>query len=110
MLIFVISVITFGLFLLSLYFYRQLVGMSDVLNIIEKQVAADMETRAHQLCLLAYEAQRFGNSMERISLDEEIQDFLHLYIEDYQAEVAKKIKQHKISEISAYGFIKLDKD
>lgn len=109
MLTFVMSAIMFGFLLLSLFFYKKLIGMSDALNIIEKQVAADMEIRAHRLCLLAYEAQRFGNSVDRRALDEEFKDFLHLYIEDYQAEVAKKIREHKLSEISAYGFIKLDK-
>lgn len=109
MLTFVVYAITFSVLLLSLYFYKQLIDMSEALNIIEKQVAADMEIRAHRLCLLAYEAQRFGNSLEKVALDEEFQDFLHLYIEDYQAAVAKKIREHKISEITAYGFIKLNK-
>lgn len=109
MLIFFVCAIMFSALLLSLHFYMQLVGSSKALNIIEKQVAADMQMRAHQLCLLAYEAQRFGNSREKAALDDEFQDFLHLYIEDYQAEVAKKIKEHNINEISAYGFINLSK-
>nr|WP_317188056.1 hypothetical protein [Acinetobacter gerneri]WNL65345.1 hypothetical protein GPGIFMOB_00296 [Acinetobacter gerneri] len=45
MLTFVMSAITFGFLLLSLFFYKKLIGMSDALNIIEKQVAADMEIR-----------------------------------------------------------------
>lgn len=109
MLTYLIYTITFSVLLLSLYLYKQLMGMSEALNIIEKEVAADMETRAHRLCLLAYEAQRFGNANEKAAMDEEFQDFLHLYIEDYQAEVAKKIKEHNINNVSAYGFINLSK-
>lgn len=109
MLILAVGIVTFATLFVSLYFYKQLINSSKALTLIEKQVAADMETRAHSVCLLAYEAQRSGNSLDTVALNEEFQDFLHLYIEDYQAEVAKKIKEHNISDISTYGFINLNK-
>nr|WCS41602.1 hypothetical protein [Pseudomonas aeruginosa] len=103
MLTFVMSAITFGFLLLSLFFYKKLIGMSDALNIIEKQVAADMEIRAHRLCLLAYEAQRFGNSVDRRALDEEFKDFCTCTLK-----TTKQKSQKRSENISSARFLPTD--
>jgi hypothetical protein len=36
-------------------------------------------------------------------------DDLHLYVEDFQAEVAESLQQNKVRDIQSYGFIRLTK-
>lgn len=89
--------------------YRKLASGLVVLATIEKQVATEMEARAHRLCMQAFEAQRIGNTIERIKADEAFQDSVHLYVEDYQSEVALRLKEHNVSNIAAYGFVRIIK-
>lgn len=104
-----VYLLTFSIVCYGIVIYRKLASGSVVLATIEKQVATEMEARAHRLCMQAYEAQRIGNTFERIKADEEFQDNVHLYAEDYQAEVAQRLKEHNVSSISAYGFIRIMK-
>lgn len=85
--------------------YKRIAWSTPTLRQIEHSVAKEMEGRAHRLCMQAYEAQRVGNAFERKRYNEEFQDNLHLYVEDYQAEVALKLKEHKVRNIPAYGYI-----
>lgn len=109
MLTFSVYLFTFSMICYGVVIYRKLASGSVVLATIEKQVATEMEARAHRLCMQAYEAQRIGNTFERIKADEEFQDSLHLYVEDYQSEVAVRLKEHNVSNIAAYGFVRIVK-
>jgi len=76
---------------------------------IENTVAQEMKVRAHRLCIQVYDAERLGNTFERKKAYEEFQDNLYLYLEDYQAEVAQRLKEYKVHTISAYGYIRIMK-
>lgn len=76
---------------------------------IEHRISLQMEQRAHQLCMQAFDVQRTGEAGERSKLDEQFQDDLHLYIEDFQAEVAQSLQQNKVQDVQSYGFIRLTK-
>lgn len=109
MLTFSVYLFTFFMVCYGVIIYRKLASGTVVLATIEKQVAVEMEARAHKLCMQAYEVQRIGNTFERIKADEDFQDSVHLYVEDYQAEVAQRLREHNVSSISAYGFIRITK-
>ncbi|WP_288741170.1 hypothetical protein [uncultured Rheinheimera sp.] len=85
------------------------IASSPTVRQIESTVAKEMKGRAHCLCLQAYDAERIVNPFERKKATEKFQDDLHLYLEDYQAEVALRIKEYKVRSISAYGYIRLMK-
>ncbi len=76
---------------------------------IELRVSQQMEQRAHKLCMQAFDVQRTTEAEERNKLDEQFQDDLHLYVEDFQAEVAESLQQNKVSDVQTYGFIRLSK-
>ena len=89
--------------------YKHIVSFPPTLGQIENTVAKEMEVRAHRLCIQAYDAERIGNAFERKKAAEEFKDNLHLYLEDYQAEVAQRLKEHKVHSVPAYGYIRLTK-
>lgn len=76
---------------------------------IERRVSQQMEQRAHQLCMQAFDVQRATETDLRARLDEQFQDDLHLYVEDFQAEVAQSLQQNKVQNVHSYGFIRLHK-
>jgi hypothetical protein len=89
--------------------YKHIVSFPPTVKQIENTVAKEMEVRAHRLCIQAYDAERIGNTFERKKAAEEFKDNLHLYLEDYQAEVAQRIQEYKVRSISAYGYIRIMK-
>jgi len=95
-----------GLFAAGLYLYRDLTAHMSVQQ-VEQETANSMELRAHRLCMQAYQASLVTNGNERVRLEDEFQDDLHEYFDDYQAEVAARLKKRKVSSISAYGFIRI---
>lgn len=96
------------LWLIGLYCYKK-VCRDITLDEIEQRVVQRMEQRAHKLCMQAFDVQRTTEAEERNKLDEQFQDDLHLYVEDFQAEVAESLQQNKVSDIQTYGFIRLSK-
>jgi di/tricarboxylate transporter len=100
--IFMLLLLGYGFFV-----YRALSSKNDVVAAVEKEVATEMERRSHQLCLQAYDMQGVAHYWQRSKMDEEFQDNLHLYMEDYQAAVAERLKQKNIRGLTAYGFIQL---
>jgi hypothetical protein len=76
---------------------------------IEQRVSQQMEQRAHKLCMQAFNIQRTSEAEERNRLNEQFQDDLHLYVEDFQAEVAQSLQQNKVRDVQSYGFIRLTK-
>ena len=97
-----------ALFLSGLYFYKK-ICRSLTLTDVEVLVAQRMEQRAHQLCVQAFNCQRASSDAERDKLQEQFQDELHLYIEDFQAEVAESLQLNKVKNVQSYGFINLTK-
>lgn len=89
--------------------YKHIVSSSPTVRQIENTVAKEMEVRAHRLCIQAYDVERMANTFERNKAAEEFQDNLHLYLEDYQAEVAQRLKEYKVHSVSAYGYIRIMK-
>jgi hypothetical protein len=109
MLIAFFYLVALGCVFYGTYSYVDLAGPAVELTTIEKEAALSMEARAHRLCMQAYEVQSYGNTWQRIKADEDFLDSLHLYVEDYQAEVATRIKEHNVKNIAAYGFIRIIK-
>lgn len=104
-----LSLITLAILLLSgIYFYKKACRNLTVSE-IEQRVSQHMDQRAHKLCIQAFNVQRTSEADERSKLDEQFQDDLHLYIEDFQAEVAESLQQNKVRDIQSYGFIRLTK-
>jgi hypothetical protein len=89
--------------------YRKIVALPPTVKQVENTVAQEMSVRAHSLCIQAYDAERLVNTLERRKAYDEFQDNLHLYLEDYQAEVAKRLTEYKVYSISAYGYIRIMK-
>lgn len=104
-----ISLSVMILLLLSGLFWYKKICRNLTINEIEQRVSQQMELRAHKLCMQAFDVQRTSEAGKRNQLDEEFQDDLHLYVEDFQAEVAQSLKQHKIQNVQSYGFIRLTK-
>lgn len=92
----------------GLYCYNR-ICRNFTLDEIELRVAQQMEQRAHKLCMQAFEVQRTVELIERNKLDEQFQDDLHLYVEDFQAEVAEGLQKNKVQSVQSYGFIRLTK-
>jgi hypothetical protein len=104
-----LSLLILSLLMLSgLYWYRKTCQNLTV-DEIERRVSVRMEQRAHQLCMQAFDVQRTIEAAERTKLDEQFQDDLHLYVEDFQAEVAQSLQQNKVQNVQSYGFIRLYK-
>lgn len=104
-----ISLSVMSLLLISgLFWYKKLRRHITVAE-IEQRVSRQMEQRAHQLCVQAFDVQRTNEATERMKRDEQFQDDLHLYIEDFQAEVAQHLQQNKVQDVQSYGFIRLTK-
>ncbi len=104
-----ISLSVMGLLLLSGLLWYKKTCQHLTIHDIEQRVSQKMEQRAHQLCVQAFNVQRASEGEERNQLDEQFQDDLHLYIEDFQAEVAESLKQNKVQGVQSYGFIRLTK-
>lgn len=98
-----------GLLVCSGFFWYRKTCRNLTVTEIEQSVSQQMEQRAHKLCMQAFDIQRVSEETERNRLHEQFQDDLHLYVEDFQAEVAQSIKQNKIQNIQSYGFINLSK-
>lgn len=96
------------LFLSGLFWYKKTCRLLTVSE-IEQRVSQQMEQRAHRLCMQAYDVQRTAEQSERNQLNEQFQDDLHLYVEDFQAEVAQSLQQNKVQDIQSYGYIRLSK-
>lgn len=104
-----LSLVTLAVLLLTgIFLYKQTCRNLTVSE-IEQRVSQQMEQRAHKLCMLAFDVQRTSETDERTRLDEQFQDDLHLYIEDFQAEVAQSLQQNKVQDVQGYGFIKITK-
>ncbi|RVT47367.1 hypothetical protein EMM73_05570 [Rheinheimera sediminis] len=92
----------------GIFFYKKTCRNLTVSE-IEQRVSQQMEQRAHKLCMQAFYVQRASDAEERSRLDEEFQDDLHLYVEDFQAEVAQSLQLNKVQDIQSYGFIRITK-
>lgn len=104
-----LSLLVMGILLLAGLFWYKKACRTLTVDEIERQVSRQMEQRAHKLCMQAFDVQRTSETTERNKLDEQFQDDLHLYIEDFQAEVAESLQQNKVQNIQSYGFIRLTK-
>lgn len=104
-----LSMFVLALLLLSGIFWYKKTCRNLTLTEIEHRISLQMEQRAHKLCMQAFDVQRTGEAGERSKLDEQFQDDLHLYIEDFQAEVAQSLQQNKVQDVQSYGFIRLTK-
>jgi hypothetical protein len=104
-----VSLVTLAVLLLcGIFFYRKTCRNLTVSE-IEQRVSQQMDQRAHKLCMQAFNVQRTLKTDERNKLEEQFQDDLHLYVEDFQAEVAESIQHNKVQDIQSYGFIRLTK-
>ncbi|WP_127023263.1 hypothetical protein [Rheinheimera mangrovi] len=104
-----LSLIVLAVLMLSGLFWYKKTCRHLTVKEIEQRVSQQMELRAHKLCMQAFDVQRTSEAEERSQLDEQFQDDLHLYVEDFQAEVAESLKQNKVLDIESYGFIRLTK-
>lgn len=104
-----LSLVTLAILLLSGVFFYKKTCRNLTVSEIEQRVSQQMEQRAHKLCMQAFDVQRTSSSDERSKLDEQFQDDLHLYVEDFQAEVAESLQQNKVQNIQSYGYIRLTK-
>ncbi|MDF3126579.1 hypothetical protein [Rheinheimera sp. 1928-s] len=104
-----LSLLTLALLLLSGIFFYKKTCRNLTISQIEQRVSQQMEQRAHKLCMQAFDVQHTSEANERSKLDEQFQDDLHLYIEDFQAEVAQSLQQNKVQNVQGYGFIKITK-
>ncbi len=104
-----ISLSVMGLLLLSGLLWYKKTCHHLTIDEIELRVSRQMEQRAHKLCMQAFNVQRASEAEERSQLNEQFQDDLHLYVEDFQAEVAESLKQNKVQGVQSYGFIRLTK-
>lgn len=104
-----ISLLILSALVLSGLFWYKKTCRNLTVDEIEHKVSQRMEQRAHKLCMQAFDVQRTSELAERNRLDEQFQDDLHLYIEDFQAEVAERLQQNKVQDIQSYGFIRLTK-
>jgi hypothetical protein len=104
-----ISLTVMTLLLLGGLFLYKKICRNLTVNEIEQRVSQQMEQRAHKLCMQAFDVQRTSEAEERTRLNEQFQDDLHLYVEDFQAEVAESLQQNKVADIQSYGFIRLTK-
>ncbi|MDR7119998.1 hypothetical protein [Rheinheimera soli] len=105
----IVSLITLTVLLAcGIFFYRKTCRNLTVSE-IEQIVSQQMDQRAHKLCMQAFYVQRTRQMDERNKLEEQFQDDLHLYVEDFQAEVAESLQQNKVRDIQSYGFIRLTK-
>ena len=104
-----LSLIVLAVLMLSGLFWYKKTCRHLTVKEIEQRVSQQMELRAHKLCMQAFDVQRTSEAEERTKLDEQFQDDLHLYVEDFQAEVAESLQQNKVQDIQSYGFIRLTK-
>ncbi|MBU1621424.1 MAG: hypothetical protein KJ556_04240 [Gammaproteobacteria bacterium] len=104
-----LSLATLVVLLLSGIFFYKKTCRNLTVSEIEQLVSQQMDQRAHKLCMQAFYVQRAREMEERYKLEEQFQDDLHLYVEDFQAEVAESLQQNKVRDIQSYGFIRLTK-
>ncbi|WP_337879660.1 hypothetical protein [Rheinheimera sp.] len=93
-------------FVLTVHITLKLLKKPDLAR-LEDVVTHEFGPRAHRLCLLAYESQRPVNADRRELMEEQFQDDLYEYMEDYQIEVAQRLRQQKFKGIQAYGYVRL---
>lgn len=77
------------------------------LTVIEQNVAKTFEIRSHKLCLTACEIDCMPETEYKHQSDKVLKEQFHQYQDDFEAEVAERLKANKIRHIKAYGGIRL---
>lgn len=92
---------------ISVIFYLKMTNSKGAVRLLEKEVATNMESRSHSLCIRACHIDTMADTYERIAADEQLRDDIHQYVADFEAEVALRLKNTKQNTLSAYGGIRL---
>lgn len=97
-------IVTFNL-MACVFFYRR--SKIQQLIAIEQNVAKTLEVRSHKLCITACEIDCMPDTEQKYQADKELREKLHQYMDDFESEVAERLKTNKVQHIKAYGGIKL---